>query len=149
MNPTGALWRTINQPAQLRLDEARRRGDFFWGAAAGLRIPHGSGRRSGLFCQHEGLGRTSLAGRDCGHGAARRDGSVFCKKGVMVTGSGVGVSMLDQEPVRTLAAVAVAAHAHEYPAAVQPFTLELKLEVAGGERALGWRADRLPISAIP
>ena len=67
----------------------------------------------------------------------------------MVTGPREGVPMLDEEPVRALAAEAIAAHAHEHPAAVQPFALELELKIARGERALRCCANRLPVAAIP
>jgi hypothetical protein len=67
----------------------------------------------------------------------------------MVFRPSVIISMFDQEPVGTLATIAIAAHANEHPAAVQPLALQFEFEVARFERALRRCADWLPISAVP
>ena len=61
------------------------------------------------------------------------------------------VAMLDQQPVGALAAVAVALHAHEHPAALQLLAGEHELELALAQLRLGRRSapSRQPVAAIP
>ena len=55
--------------------------------------------------------------------------------------------MLDQEPVGSLAAIAVMAHAHQHPAAAELVAVQREFQVALLESAL--RIVGLPIAAIP
>ena len=50
---------------------------------------------------------------------------------------GVFVAVLDQQPVGTLAAVAVVLHAHQDPAAVQALALEREFQIALRQSLLG------------
>jgi hypothetical protein len=57
------------------------------------------------------------------------------------------IAMLDQEPVGTLAAGAIVAHAHQHPAAMQLFALQREFQVALAKAAL--RIVGFPIAAVP
>ncbi|MBB4482288.1 hypothetical protein GGE46_004901 [Rhizobium etli] len=58
--------------------------------------------------------------------------------------------MLDQQPIGTLAALAIATHAHKHEASVQALAVKRELEIALEKGLLGARSSlRLPITAIP
>src|SRR3954447_9303769 len=96
---------------------------------------------------HERFRRPALAGGDLVHASLRRDGSVRLQDLVGFAFPGVFVAMLDQQPVGPLTAVAVIAHSHQDPTAVQLLAMESELEVALLEPARG--VVRLPIAAVP
>ncbi len=55
--------------------------------------------------------------------------------------------MLDQQPVGALAAIAVVAHPHQHPAAMQLVAIQREFKIALLEAALG--IVGFPIAAIP
>jgi hypothetical protein len=58
--------------------------------------------------------------------------------------------MLDQQPVRALAAVAIALHAHEYPAALQALAGKQEFQLALAQLLFGREvAHRQPEAAVP
>ena len=60
------------------------------------------------------------------------------------------VAVLDQQPVRTFAAVAVMLHSHQHPTAVQPFAFKIEFEIATGKSLLRrGPAFWLPVAPIP
>src|SRR5262249_50389131 len=58
------------------------------------------------------------------------------------------VGAFDQQPIlRPLARLALR-HSHERPTAAEPFAVQLEIELAGGQTAVGV-AERSPLTAIP
>src|SRR5262245_2238515 len=62
----------------------------------------------------------------------------------------MAVRVLDEEPVRALAALAVATHAHEHPFALHALAFHEELEAAGLEGTPGiGTGQRRPDAAVP
>ena len=85
--------------------------------------------------------------RDLRHRSPRGHGAIILQEVVGLAFSGVFVAVLDQEPVGALAAVAVAPHPHQNPAALQLVAVQGELQVALLEAALG--VIGFPGAAIP
>ncbi len=126
--------------------------------APALRIPGGAmarpdrvGRHAILSVQHERFRGRSLGRGDLPHGTSRSDRTIdFQQCGGRGAGLRAGVPVFDQQPVVALPAVAVAAHADQHPAAMQPRAVQGELQIAALEGfSRGLRALRRPISAIP
>jgi hypothetical protein len=84
----------------------------------------------------ERLWRPALAFGDLLHRSARGDRAVLVEDVVGLALPGEFVAVLDQEPVGALAAIAVALHPHQHPAAMQLFAVQGEFQVALLEPAL-------------
>jgi hypothetical protein len=146
--PLVALRWLLDELAQLRLDEVR---DFAGCLLDLLGIPDGVRACQLARVEHEGLRRTALASRDVAHRTTGRHGSIFVEQ--LLRGRGVAhefVTMLDEQPVRALAVVAIAFHAHQHPAALQALAGHRELQLALAQLLFGRAlAERLPVTAIP
>jgi hypothetical protein len=59
------------------------------------------------------------------------------------------IAVFDQQPVGTFAAHAVMFHAHQHPAAMQPFTCQSEFEIAIGQRLFRrFTALRRPLAPV-
>ena len=159
VRPAPSGGRVLDQLAKLRLDEARHRRDLL--RLGGLRAPRGCRllaaaaipvavphrARRALLVRHEGRRRAAGAERDLLQAAARCDGLVP-QQLFLVALMGEFVAMLDQQPVGSLAAEAVAAHAHQHPAAAQALTFQGEFELALFQSFVGIALGD-PIAAVP
>src|SRR6185437_1816988 len=93
------------------------------------------------------LWRLALAFRDLLDRPPRRYRAVLLEDVVFLAFARVFVAMLDQEPVGTVAAVAIMTHPHQHPTAVQLLAIKIEFQVAFLEAGLG--IFRIPITAIP
>ena len=173
MAPAVRVRRPLDGGAKLRRDEIRHRGNLL--RLGALRRRAGLGLRRGSQCgclpararvgrfaavrvpdrvglclalgQHERLWRLALALRDLRHRSSRSHGAILFQDVVGLAFLGEFVAVLDQEPVGALAAVAVALHPHQHPAAVQLVAMQREFQVALLEAALG--IIGFPDAAIP
>jgi hypothetical protein len=86
--------------------------------------------------EHERPRAASLAGRNGGHRAARRDRSILGQRRSTVPNTGILVVMLDEKPVVALAPGPIVLHPHQHPAAAQALSLERELQIAAGQPLL-------------
>ena len=117
------------------------------GGRAAVRMPDRVGFGFVAFGQHERLWRLSPALGDLRHRSPRGDRAIRIKDVVGVACPGEFVAVLDQEPVGALAAVTVALHPHQHPAAVQFLAVQVEFQVALGEAAIG--VIGFPGAAVP
>ena len=113
-----------------------------------LRVPDRVGARELARFEHEGLRRATLAGSDVAHRAAGGDRGIFVDH--FLRGRRVArefVAMLDQQPVRALAAFAIALHAHQHPAALQALAREHEFQLAFAQLLLRPTAARAAASS--
>ena len=94
-----------------------------------------------------GFGALPLPCAICVHRSPRGHGAILFQDVVGLALFGEFVTVLDQEPVGALAAVAVALHPHQHPAAVQLVAVQGEFQVALLEAALG--IIGFPGAAIP
>ena len=123
MRPARALRRLIHELGELGLDEWRD------------------------FRSHDGLGRR---GRDLRQRASRCDGAVFLEQPIRIAGLGIGIPVLDQQPIGPFPAITFAAHPDQDPAASQACTLQREFKIAAVECLLR-RSAALgnPITSVP
>ena len=171
--PAVRIRRPLDGGAKLRRDEIRHRGNLLRLGALRRRTRPGLRRGSQCRCfpagarvgriaavrvpdrvglclalgQHERLWRLALALRDLRHRSPRGHGAILFQDVVGLAFLGEFVAVLDQEPVGALAAVAVALHPHQHPAAVQLVAMQREFQVALLEAAIG--IIGFPGAAIP
>ena len=115
-----------------------------------IRMPDCIGLRGRLAFQHEGFRAAALACLDVRHLPAGCHGSILRHERIGFTFDGGGIAVLDEQPVVSLAAIAITLHAHEHPAAVHAlafhdeFQLTLAQLLLGGCIAFG-----RPETAVP
>ncbi len=99
------------------------------------------------FRQHEGFWRPALAGSDLLHGPPRGDRFVLVQDVVGLAFFGIFVAVLDQQPIGPFSPIAIPAHPHQHPTAVQLVAVQREFQVALLESFFG--IVGLPIAAIP
>ena len=80
-------------------------------------MPDCIGLRGCVF-QHEGFRAAALACLDIRHLPAGCHGSILRHESLGFTFEGGGIAVLDEQPVVSLAAIAITLHSHEHPTAV-------------------------------
>ena len=118
----------------------RRTAGLLWtlaGEMTGACVVHtASARANCLVASMNGLGRLPMPSAICCKRSSRGDGAILLEQFFGAAGYGRGVPVLDQQPIGSLAAVAIAAHAHQNPTALQAFSVQGEFEIAAVERIL-------------
>ena len=117
------------------------------GSVAAIGMPDRVGLALAVLRHHERLWRLALALCDLLHRAPRGDRAILRENVVVLALLRIFVAVLDQEPVGALAAIAVMAHPHQHPAAMQLVAMQVEFQVALLEAALG--IFRIPSAAVP
>ena len=163
--PILSAWRPIDRRAEFGRDEIRHVGNFhcaghlrgmrrrlhvLWpllGDIAVVRMPHRVGPPAAGPRRHERLWGLAFAGGDLIHAAPGSDRSIGIQNVIGLALPGIFVAMLDQKPIGALAPLAIVAHAHQHPAAVQLVTVQREFQVALPKPLLGFVG--FPIAAVP
>ncbi|MND78806.1 hypothetical protein D3C80_705270 [compost metagenome] len=144
MHPAGARRRVIDHLGELQGDE-------------GVRLA----RRVGLGLARPGLGRPLAGDRarghplsgavgDLGQAAPRRHRGVDLHQGVAFAVDGIGVPLLEQQPVGPLGRLAaIALEPDQSPAALEPLALQIELDHALREGGVQVLVLRRPGSRVP
>jgi len=112
-------------------------------------MPDCIGLRGCVF-KHEGFRAAALACLDIRHPPAGCHGSILRHERIGFTFDGGGIAVLDEQPVVSLAAIAITLHSHEHPTAVHALAFHDEFQLTLAQLLLGGCiALRRPETAVP